>query len=259
MIVVIGLGPIGAGVGAALAERGERVLGIDPDNERAAAWASETGMPVAGDLDGIPQREAIDAVIIAVRLAAQLWSVLDTLPVGERPVFVLTTLAVADARALANSPHVIAEAPVSGGAGGARNGTLALYLHAPEPLGPAAQRVVEGVAKQVFHFDAYGQPAVAKLANNTLAAYNAFAVMGMADVAARAGLDRATFLEVVAASSGQSWIGDHFTEFSQDLLFKDVVLLQQDVHDLPVIHLTGVRDREAEIDDARCRIRRTDE
>jgi 3-hydroxyisobutyrate dehydrogenase-like beta-hydroxyacid dehydrogenase len=258
VIVVVGLGPIGAGVGAALVERGERVLGVDPDDERAAEWAAATGMPVAASLDGTPDWAVVDVVVVAVRLAGQLWSVLGDLPVGERSVVVLTTLSVADAGALADSPHAIVEAPVSGGPGGARAGTLAMYLHSPEPLGSAARRVVDGVTKQVFSFDRYGQPAVAKLANNTLAAFHGLAVAGMADVAARAGMDRATFLKVVSASSGQSWIGDHFTEFAQDLLFKDVALLQKDVHDLPVIDMADVRGREIEIDEARRRLSRSE-
>jgi len=256
MIVVVGLGPIGAGVGAALAERGERVFGIDSDAERAAAWASQTGMPSAGRLGDGPDREDIDVVIVAVRLAAQLWDVLDALPVGEGPVFVLSTLAVTDAHALGSSPHDIVEAPVSGGPRGARDGALTMFLHAREPLRPAAQRIVEDITSTVFTFHAYGLPAVAKLTNNTLAAYHALAVAGMAEVASDAGLDHATFMAVAAASSGQSWVGDHFTEFAQDLLFKDVELLQQDFPELPAIHMTGVRGREAEIDSARRRMER---
>ncbi|HWD06127.1 MAG TPA: NAD(P)-binding domain-containing protein [Amycolatopsis sp.] len=254
MIVVVGLGPIGAGVGAALAARGERVVGVDPDGKRAATWASATGMPVARDLRETPDLDQVEVVIIAVRLAAQLWSVLDALPIGARPVFVLTTLAVADARALADSPHAIAEAPVSGGAAGARDGTLTMFLHAHEPLSPSAQRVVEAITQRVFRFDGFGQPAVAKLANNTLSAYNALAVATVADVAARAGLDHADFLRVVGASSGQSWIADHFADFDEALLFKDVELLKQETRELPVIHLTDVQSRTAEIDDVRRRL-----
>lgn len=252
VIVVVGLGPIGAGVGAALAERGERVIGVDPDAGRAADWASHTGMPVAGRLDEVPDREAAGVVVVAVRTADQVRSVLGTLPVGEGAVFVLTTLAVTDARALARSPHRIVEAPVSGGAGAARNGALTMFLHSREPLAPAAQRFVDGVTGEVFSFGSPGLPAVAKLANNTLAAYNALALAEMAAVAAGAGLDRATFHSVVSASSGQSWMGDHFAEFRSDLLFKDVALLRRDVGELPVIHVTGAGG-EAEIADARRR------
>lgn len=253
-VVVVGLGPIGAGVGAALADRGARVFGVDPDTGRAAAWAAQTGMPVAGRLDEAPDREDVDVVIVAVRLAAQLWSVLDALPVGDGPVLVLTTLGLGDARALAGSPHRIVEAPVSGGPRGARDGALTVFLHAGAPLTAAAERVVEGIAGTVFRFDAPGLPAVAKLTNNTLAGYIAFAVAGMADVASAAGLDHAEFLAVVAASSGQSWMGDHFAEFRQDLLFKDVELLQQDVPELPVIHMEDVGGRGAEIESARRRM-----
>ena len=256
MIVVVGLGPIGAGVGAALAERGERVFGIDPDAARASDWASQTGMPVAGGLDDGPDRESVDLVVMAVRTADQVRSVLDDLPVGEGTVFVLTTLAVTDASALARSPHRIVEAPVSGGARAARDGALTMFLHAREPLAPAAQRFVEGVTGKVFPFGSPGLPAVAKLANNTLAGYNAFALAGMADVAAGAGLDRATFHAVVSASSGQSWMGDHFAEFQPDLLFKDVALLQRDIGELPVIHVTGAGG-ENEIADARRRLAAT--
>ena len=92
---------------------------------------------------------------------------------------------------------------------------------------------MDGTTKQVFRFDTYGGPAVAKLANDTLATYIALAVAGMADVAADAGLDRATFLEIASVSSGQSWIGDHSTSFDMNLLVKDVALPQQDVQISP--------------------------
>ncbi|MFC5064815.1 NAD(P)-binding domain-containing protein [Actinomycetospora atypica] len=251
VIVLVGLGPIGGGVGAALAEQGEAVLGVDPDAERRAAWAALTGEPVAARPEDISSWAVVDVVVVAVRTADQLWSVLDALPAGERSVLVLTTLGIADARALENSPHAVVEAPVSGGAEGARRGELTMFLHTPEPLAPAAQRVVDGVTSRVLSFDGFGRPAVAKLANNTLAAYIALAVAEMGDVAARAGLDRSTFLDVVSVSSGQSWISDHFDEVAPDLLFKDVALLRRDVGDLPVIDTLDLPAREAEIELAR--------
>ncbi|MEU3269634.1 NAD(P)-binding domain-containing protein [Saccharomonospora sp. NPDC006951] len=242
MYLVIGLGPIGGGAGARLAELGRPVCGLDLDERRAREWSEKTGAPAVTDMGGI-EWPAIDTVIIAVRMADQVRSTMESLVAGSggKPltVYVLTTLSIADATAICSGAPEnwrLFEAPVSGGAGGAREGTMTVFLAGP-PREEADEALLSDIAGKVFGTDEYGAPAVLKLTNNALGALNAVSTAHMLRIAARNGVAPATFLDVVGASSGQSWMSDHFTVFPDDLLFKDAGLLRDDLGSLPVIDL----------------------
>ncbi|NHU47520.1 NAD-binding protein [Rhodococcus sp. A14] len=252
MIVVFGLGPIGSGAAIALSRRFP-VLGIDRDTERAATFTAATGLPAqvtAGDIDW----HAVTAVIVAVRLAEHLPSVFSEIPDSHLPVFVLTTLSVTDARKLPTLGDRVIEAPVSGGAAAATTGELAVFIHAPDTLTGPERALIDGMTKYAISFSRYGQPAAAKLTNNTLAAYNALAFTAMMDVADRYGIAADQFADVVNSSSGSSWMSTHFHNFPQDLLFKDVSLLQSDGDDLPAVSVTHPADPTHQILSARARL-----
>lgn len=253
MIAVIGLGPIGAGVASALIAAGHSTIGFDRDPIRVEEFSRTTGKHATSYASEI-NWQTIDFAIIAVRLAEHLPSAFGAMTRRDIPTLVLTTLSVADAKRLARFGDRIIEAPVSGGAAAAEAGTLTIFVHSPSELTEAELSVSNAIALHTFDFDRYGLPAAAKLTNNTLAAFNAFAVEATMEIAARLGLERATFFDVISASSGQSWMAEHFYEFPQDLLFKDVALLERDVSPLPVLSLADVTHRESEIVDARARI-----
>ncbi|ASR36755.1 hypothetical protein BAY61_19095 [Prauserella marina] len=253
MYLVIGLGPIGGGAGARLAELGRPVRGLDLDERRAREWSERTGAPACSGIGDV-EWSGVDTVIIAVRMAGQVRSTMESLIArAGKPltVYVLTTLSIADATALsAGVPESwrLFEAPVSGGASGARNGTMTVFLAGP-PREAADDALLSDIAGKVFDTEDYGAPAVLKLTNNALGALNAVSTARMLRIAADNGVDAATFLDVVAASSGQSWMSDHFTVFPDDLLFKDAGLLRDDLGSLPVIDLAS--DPAAEIAAAR--------
>jgi 3-hydroxyisobutyrate dehydrogenase-like beta-hydroxyacid dehydrogenase/uncharacterized protein YciI len=252
VIVVFGLGPIGSGAAIALGRRFP-VLGIDRDAERVAAFTATSGFPAratAADIDW----QVVTAVIVAVRLAEHLPSVFSAIPDSRLPVFVLSTLSVTDAQTLPTFGDRIIEAPVSGGAAAATTGELAMFIHAPDTLTATEQALVDGMTKYAITFLRYGQPAAAKLTNNTLASYNALAFTAMMDVADRYGIAADQFADVVNSSSGASWMSTHFQDFPQDLLFKDVSLLQRDSGDLPAVSVTHTVDPAGRILSARTRL-----
>jgi 3-hydroxyisobutyrate dehydrogenase-like beta-hydroxyacid dehydrogenase len=254
--LIIGLGPIGASVGEHLAERPWHLAGLDLDADRAAVWQAATGVPAFSRFDDIAW-DQVDTVLIAVRVADQVRGCFDELArsTGGRPltVFVVTTLAPGDAIDIFTSAPAewrVFEAPVSGGPQGARDGSMTIFLSGPEPTEPES-RLLGDMARRVFRSDAYGQPATVKLLNNTLGAFNALSTAAMLDLAMERGIKRAQFLEAVGASSGQSWMSDHFDDFAYDLLFKDVRLLLSDLGALPTISLDASYDADTTIAAAR--------
>jgi 3-hydroxyisobutyrate dehydrogenase-like beta-hydroxyacid dehydrogenase len=253
VIAIIGLGPIGAGVASALNADGRETIGLDRDFTRVEQFSHATGGHATSRAEEI-NWQRIELAIIAVRLAEHLPSAFNAMARRDIPTLVLTTLSVADAKELARFGNRVIEAPVSGGSAAARSGSLTIFVHAPSELNGAELSVINAIAARTFTFDHYGLPAAAKLTNNTLAAFNAFAVEATMEIAARMGIRRGAFLDIINASSGQSWMAEHFDEFPQDLLFKDVALLERDVNPLPVLSLANVIRREGEILAARTRI-----
>lgn len=240
-IAIVGLGPMGGAVGHHLHDLGHDVVGLDLDTARAVEWAAP-GRQAFTSAAALPWTD-VDTVIIAVRLIEHIRASVDSIAplLSGRPVtvIVITTLAVSDAReylpALCAEWRVF-EFPVSGGPEGARTGTLSAMLAGPEPT--AAERgVLGGIASWIFPTSAYGEPAALKLLNNTMGAYVALATGRMAQVAESLDVPAATFLAVARASSGQSWMADHFEVFHHPLLIKDVRLLLEDVTSLPVVDL----------------------
>lgn len=255
--LIVGLGPIGASIGERLLERGRSVVGFELDPARAQEWSQANGVAVASSADGVAWAE-VDAVHIAVRLASQLEQVMALLREHARPdvtVIVLTTLAPSDARRiLSDTPATwrVFEAPLSGGPQGALAGTMTLMLAGPDPNVEDKQRFAD-MAGTLFWTSRYGQPALLKLLNNTLGAYNALSTAAMLELAIEHGVDAQQFLEVVKVSSGQSWMSVNFDNFHYPLLFKDAGLLIGDLGAVPPVELGDQPEHEAIIERVRAK------
>lgn len=240
-IAVIGLGPMGGGVGLHLHDLGREVIGVELDPARADEWSAQ-GPKSYTTPSEVPWEE-VDTVIVAARLIDQVRDSLAPLIAtqGQRPlrVVIITTLAVSDAREyLPTLPRAwrVFEFPVSGGPEGARDGSLSAMLAGPVP-DDDERDILDAIAVRIFETSAYGEPAALKLLNNTLGAYVAMATGQLSELAGRFGISAQKFLEVARASSGQSWMADHFEVFHHPLLIKDVHLLRHDLPRLPVIDL----------------------
>ena len=241
MHLVIGLGPIGGNVGARLAELGQDVYGYDLNPDRVREWSEETKSPAGSDLAAVDW-PSVDSVHIAVRLADQVSSVFDSLrDHGGRPltVFVHTTVAPGDARRIFSSAPDswrVFEAPVSGGPGGARQGSMTIFLAGPATT-DAEDKLLAHISGRVFWMQSYGQPALVKLLNNALATYNLAATARMLNLAAQLKVPAKKLFELIGASTGQSWMSDNFIDVQYDLLLKDAGLLRGEIGSLPAADL----------------------
>lgn len=236
MVVVVGLGGIGGNMGLRLADRRWPVVGLDVSAERAAKWSNESGCPAYASSADVDWTSA-DQVLLAVRTHDQVEAVLDILEeqLGDRAVslIIVSTLSVTAAAGLSEGRPAswrFIEAPVSGGEHPAREGTLSMFVYA---AGATADddAVLDLLSGQRYDFAEAGQPAVVKLLNNTLAAYNADGLAHAIAVAGERGVAREAFVDMIAHSSGKSFVADHYFQLSQNqlaLLEKDVRLLGED-------------------------------
>ena len=241
MHLMIGLGPIGGNIGAHLAQLGQQVYGYDFNAERVSEWSEENKSLAGSDMAAIDW-STVDSVHIAVRLADQVLSVFEALKdhtAQALTVVVHTTLAPDDARKIMSSAPEnwrVFEAPVSGGPQGARQGTMTIFLAGPAN-NAAEDRLLADISGRVFRMESYGQPALVKLLNNTLATYNLAATAQMLNLGEQLGVPAASLLEVIGVSTGHSWMSDNLVDVQYDLLLKDVGLLRGEIGALPAVDL----------------------
>ena len=100
------------------------------------------------------------------------------------------------------------DAPISGGPARAEDGTLSMMLACDPALRARHDRVLNDIASRLFYIGPkVGDAARTKLVNNMLAGINLVAAAEAMALGARLGLDRRALFDVIAASSGASWIG----------------------------------------------------
>lgn len=238
---VIGLGDLGLACATRLHTVGIETIGVDSSPERCAEWHAATGL-TAASLDHVHA----DRTLICVRTTAQAESVLARL--GEisdqqaTTVYVITTLELGFARRLSElaTPNVrVVELPVSGGRAGALRGELTMMLGGPAAQEDDVRFLEASLAQRVFRFERFGDATLVKLLNNTLGAYNAAAFAACVRLAEEAGISPSECAAVIRASSGSSWMAEHFAALVDDLLAKDVALLAQDLGELPKLDLAA--------------------
>jgi len=142
------------------------------------------------------------------------------------------------------------DAPVSGGVGGAKNGTLAVMVSGPREVYERAKPALERFGK-VFHVGTEpGQGQVMKLANNMLSAAALVLSSEAIALGVKAGLDAAQMVDVINAGTGRnSATQDKFPRsvlprtfdfgFATGLCYKDLKLCVQAAENLGVPMIAG--------------------
>ena len=107
--------------------------------------------------------------------------------------------------------------------------------------GPATtadeDRLLAGISGRVVRMDAYGKPALVKLLNNTLAAYNLAATARMLTLASQHGVRPRDVVDAIGVSSGRGWLSDNLADAHYEHLLNDVELLSEELGPLPAVVL----------------------
>ena len=239
----IGLGNMGAPMARNLASAGHDVAGYDPqmscpDGVQPAASAAEAAKDKDVVVTMLPHSAALVAVadeIIPVMKAGSCLLDCSTIDVE-------TSRRVAD-KALAAGLHA-ADAPVSGGVGGADAGTLTFMVGGSEAAFSLALPLFNIMGQKAVHCGDNGAGQAAKICNNMILAVTMIGTCEAFVLADRLGLSREKLFDVVSTSSGYSWVmnaycpapgigpkspadNDYQPGFSADLMLKDLRLSQQ--------------------------------
>ena len=238
----IGLGIMGSRMAANLRQAGFELTVFNRTREKADAWAGEHGAEVAATPAEVAR--ASEVVITMVVDGAQVAEVLlgdDGVVQGARKGLLcvdMSTIAPTETRtigaALAEKGVALVDAPVTGSAPRAEDGTLTIMVGGDAGDVERARPLFEAMGKLIVHVGDLGQGEMAKLINNAVAAVNCTVVAEALLVAKRTGVDLDALVEVMAAGSGGSTMlslkagpmraHDYSTLFKLEHMLKDVRL-----------------------------------
>ncbi|MGH2468483.1 MAG: NAD(P)-dependent oxidoreductase [Chloroflexota bacterium] len=94
------------------------------------------------------------------------------------------------------------DAPVSGGVGGAENGTLSIMCGGEKAVYERVQPVLSAMGTKLFHCGASGAGSVVKLCNNIAGQAHAVIMGEVLSLGVRAGVELKTLASVIAVSTG---------------------------------------------------------
>src|SRR6056297_210798 len=239
----IGLGNMGGPMAANLAKAGHDVTGFD------AADVTTEGVTPAQSAE--EATKGAQVVITMLPNGQILRSVADqVIPVMDKGAVLLdcSTVDVDSARAVAEQAQAAGlsalDAPVSGGVGGAQNGTLTFMVGGDEAGFATARDLFDIMGQKAVHCGPSGNGQGAKICNNMILGATMIVTCEAFALADKLGLDRQAMFDVVSTSSGSSWsmntycpapgVGpkspsdnDYKPGFAADLMLKDLRLAQE--------------------------------
>jgi 3-hydroxyisobutyrate dehydrogenase len=251
---VVGVGNIGGAIAANLVADGHDVVVADADPVRAAAVEGARAGSVADvagaseiTITSLPTPDAVAEVAKAWAPPAAPGSILLDLstssPEGNRAL--AATLAAGDR-------HFV-EAPLTGGAIGARNRALVFMVGGDdEPVGRCLP-VLDQLGRATFHLGPVGAGTTMKLVNSLLAFTCTWVSLEGLSLAAAAGLELRTAVEVVRTGGASNFFIDRAVEgidtrgrppqFALALAAKDARLIEElaDAAGIPVPVASAVR------------------
>jgi len=234
----VGLGNMGSALAANLVAAGHDLVthdlagpGRSPEGATFVDDLAELGRRAPTVVLSLPDGRASAAVAGALAAAPDraVTHVVDTSTVGldaSRSVGAL----------LADADVAYVDAPVSGGVAGARARTLTVMYAGTAAACAAVRSVIEGLSDRRYRVgDRPGMAQAVKLANNFLSATALAATSEAVALATSAGVDMATVLDVINASSGRSaassdkfvhhvLTGAYASGFANTLMAKDLDL-----------------------------------
>ena len=252
MVGFIGLGIMGSRQAANLRRAGFDVTVYNRTRERADAWAAEHGGQVAATPREVAERsETVITMVVDGEQVEQMLLGEDGAVHGAEPdtLFVdMSTIGPAHARrigaALTEQGHRFVDAPVTGSAPKAQDGTLTIMAGGSDDDIRRATPLFEAMGELIVHVGEVGTGQQVKVISNAVAATNCATLAQGLVVGSRAGVDLGALLKVMGAGAanstmlelkGEPMLAHDFSPlFKLDHMLKDIVLCLQEAREAGV-------------------------
>ncbi len=208
-IAFIGLGNMGLPMAANLVAAGHKVTGCDLVAGLREA-AAKAGATVTDDpAKAVAAAEIVITMLPAGKHVRAVWS--EVLPKAKPGTLFIdcSTIDIESARAAhamakaAGCPSL--DAPVSGGTGGAKAGTLTFMVGGASEAYARGEPVLAKMGKKLVHCGADGAGQAAKVCNNMILGISMIGVCEAFALAEKLGLSHQALFDVASTSSGQCW------------------------------------------------------
>ena len=244
----IGLGNMGAKMSTLLLEAKYQVIGYDI-NEEFINQLLPKGLKKASSLSDIPTES--DIIITMLPNGEIVEEVLNSVVDNLRPGTLIvdcSTIDVDKAKHLhkkcENKKLLFLDAPVSGGVGGAENGTLTFMVGGTENAYKKMLPLFEVLGKKSLLCGSNGSGQATKACNNMLLATTMIGVGEAFNLGKNLGLDPQKLFEILSTSTGSCWAINNYCPikgvgpespadnnfqpgFSTSLMFKDLTIARK--------------------------------
>ncbi|KVH04323.1 MULTISPECIES: 3-hydroxyisobutyrate dehydrogenase [Burkholderia cepacia complex] len=219
-IAFIGLGNMGGPMAANLLKAGHALTVFDLDANAVDAAVRAGATAAASPRDAAARGALIITMLPAAQHVRAVYLGDDGVLAGARAGATLvdcstidpgTVRAVADAAARRDLP--LADAPVSGGTGGAQAGTLTFMVGADGPLFERIRPVLLDMGRNVVHCGGTGTGQIAKICNNLLLGISMMGVAEAMALGAALGIDPAVLAGIINTSTGRCWSSDTYNPY----------------------------------------------
>lgn len=211
-ITFIGLGNMGGPMASNLVKAGHDLTVFDLSSEAVKTLTSEGAKSAATIQEAV---EGADVVISMLPAGQHVESVYlgdngllkqlpsSTLVIDSSTIAPETAKGVAEAAVVAGITFM--DAPVSGGVGGAKAGTLTFICGGEADAFERAKPILDAMGKNIFHAGPHGAGQIAKICNNMLLAILMSGTSEALALGVKNGLDPAVLSEIMKQSSGGNW------------------------------------------------------
>ena len=216
-IAFIGLGNMGAPMARNLIKAGHALNLVDL-NKAVLAELEQLGGHISGSAKEAAQgAELVITMLPAAAHVRSVWlgenGVLAGIGEGV-PAVDCSTIDPQTARDVAAAAAAqgvsLADAPVSGGTGGAAAGTLTFMVGATPELFATLQPVLAQMGRNIVHCGAVGTGQIAKICNNLLLGISMIGVSEAMALGNALGIDTQVLAGIINSSTGRCWSSDTY-------------------------------------------------
>lgn len=211
-IAFFGVGNMGGPMAVNLVRAGHQVRVFDLAPSLVETVVAEGAQAGASPADTVADAEIVISMLPSAAAVNGLYlgeqGVLASIP-AQALIIDCSTIDAATAKQLAQAGaavgRTVIDAPVSGGVGGAKAGTLTFICGGLAEVVERARPVLSHMGRNVFHAGDNGAGQIAKICNNMLLAIHMIGTCEALQLGADNGLDPKVLSDIMLASSGRNW------------------------------------------------------
>ena len=219
-IAFIGLGNMGTPMAGNLQKAGHELVVFDIQNEATRRLVVAGAVAAGSPREAASRAEMVITMLPSSPQVRAVYTGENGVLSGVRPDVPLVDSSTIDphtAREIAavavRQGNPMADAPVSGGVGGAEAATLTFMVGASKELFEGIRPVLSQIGRNIVHCGESGNGQVAKICNNLLLAISMIGVAEAMTLGVALGIDPKVLAGIINTSSGRCWSSDTYNPY----------------------------------------------